>query len=225
MSGLLPALLPLIIGSAVVPIQLVITVLLLGGPGGRSVAAGWIAGMTTVRLAQGLLFGIVLGAAGVADDPGEASTVESVVLLVLALLFFLMAVKGWLKVPDEDAPPPAWMTRLEGVSSGRAFLLGAGVIALAVKSWVFTLGAIGAIEEAGVGGAAGVAWFVAFVVLAQILHLGLLGVAVALPDRADVVLGQFAGGLERHQRTIVIALGLIFGAWFLLKGLAGLGVL
>lgn len=225
MPALVLALLPMVIGSAIVPIQLVITVLLLRSPGGRGTAAAWIAGMTAVRLLQGLVLGVLLGAAedaaaGQGSDTG--SLVEVIVLLVLAALFYTMAAKAWLKAPDEDAPPPRWMTLLEGVGPGRAFLLGAGVLAIAAKSWVFTLGAIGVIEEAGLDPAGAVVAFLAFVLLAQGIHLALLAIAVAVPARADAVLGRFSTGLERHQRTIVVTLGLAFGSWFLLGALGPL---
>jgi hypothetical protein len=39
------------------------------------------------------------------------------------------------------------------------------------------------------------------------------------------VLDHVSGWLERNNRVIVIVLGLVFGAWFLLKALQGLGVL
>jgi hypothetical protein len=151
--------------------------------------------------------------------------VESVVLLVLAVLFFVMAGRKWLKTPEEDAPPPAWMARLDGITPVRAFVLGASVLALAAKSWVFTLGAIGAIEVADLGPGGAAMTFLAFVVLAQGLHLALLGVAAAMPDRADAVLGRFADGMERYNRPIVVGLGLAFGTWFLLQALSGLGVI
>jgi hypothetical protein len=224
MPDLLLILVPLIVGSAVVPVQLVATVLLLRSPAGRSGALAWVAGMTLVRLLQGALFGVVLGAADGAGATSETTALESGVLLVLAILFYVMAAKKALKAPDEDAPPPRWMSMLDGLTPARAFLLGAGALALAAKSWVFTLGAIGAIQAAGLGAAGGIASYVAFVVLAQGIHLALLAVAYAAPERSEVVVGRFADLLERYDRPLMIGLGIVFGTWFLLGGLSGLGV-
>ena len=55
------ALLPLVIGSAILPVQITVTVLLLRSSAGRIAAVAWVAGMTAVRLAQGVVFGLVLG--------------------------------------------------------------------------------------------------------------------------------------------------------------------
>jgi hypothetical protein len=47
----------------------------------------------------------------------------------------------------------------------------------------------------------------------------------AAPVRADAVLARFSDLLTRWNGPIVIVLGLLFGTWFLLKALNGLGVL
>ena len=71
MNGLWSSLIPLIVGSALVPIQIVITVLLLRSSAGRITAVAWVAGMTTVRLAQGVVFGLVLGSAIALANDGK----------------------------------------------------------------------------------------------------------------------------------------------------------
>jgi hypothetical protein len=38
------------------------------------------------------------------------------------------------------------------------------------------------------------------------------------------LLERVSDALERYNRPIMITLGLVFGLWFLVKGLAGLGV-
>ena len=104
-------LLPLALASAVVPVQITLTVLLLRS----SVATGaaWVGGMTATRLAQGVLFGVVFAGAGAAAPEGQSGPgpVVSGVLLVVAVLFLTKAVKELLGGggEDEDAPPPRWM--------------------------------------------------------------------------------------------------------------------
>ncbi len=226
MADLLVTLVPLAIASAVLPVQLAVTTLLLRAPAGRAAAVAWVAGMTAVRLLQGLLFGVVFGVAGgEAAAQGDPGPTAAAVQVILAILFYVVAAKSFLKVPDEDAPPPRWMTAIDGVRPGRAFLLGAGVVLISAKLWVFTLGAMGAIEEAALGAAGAVGAFLAFVVLAESIHLAILAVAFAAPSRADVLLARSSDLLARYSRPILIALGLVFGTWFLLKGLSGLGVI
>jgi hypothetical protein len=218
-------LLPLIVASALVPVQITLTVLLLRSSVGT--AAAWVGGMTATRLAQGVLFGVVLAEAGALsgsqDGPG---LVVSVVLLVIAVLFLTKSAKELLGGRgDDDAPPPAWMKLTESVTTGKAFLFGAGYVAVAAKLWVFTLGAIGAIDESGLGAAAGVAVFLLFVALAEGIPIAVVVYAALAPSSSRTVLDHVSGWLERNNRVIVIVLGLVFGAWFLLKALQGLGVL
>ena len=226
MPDLLVTLIPLGVGSAIVPIQIIITILLLRAPGGRPAAVAWVAGMTALRLAQGLVFGFILGRdAGAAQGDDGASLAASIVLLVLALVLYAAAARQILKEPDEDAPPPKWMAMFDGVTPVKAFALGMGLLAIGVKFWVFTLGAIAAIGAAALDPAGSIVAFLGFIALAESIHLTLLAFAFAAPTRADAALERFSDVLKRHNAQIIIALGLVFGTWFLLKALDGLGVL
>jgi hypothetical protein len=144
---------------------------------------------------------------------------------VLAILFYVVAAKLLLKHPDEDAPPPKWMAMLDGVTAGKAFLLGFGLLVIGAKYWVFTLGAIAAIGDAGLGPSGAIVAFLVFVALAESIHLTILGFAYAAPARSDAVLARFSDTLKRYNGPIVIVLGLVFGTWFLIKALNGLGIL
>ena len=78
MGELIISLLPLIIGSAVVPVQVIIDILLLKSPKqGLLKASAYVGGMTTLRLLQGLIFGLVLTnstAASTDEASGKSSS-------------------------------------------------------------------------------------------------------------------------------------------------------
>lgn len=220
-------LLPLVVASALVPVQITLTVLLLRSS--VRVAAAWVGGMTATRLVQGVLFGIVFAEAGAATPEGQSGPgpAVSAVLLVIAVLFLVKAAKELLggKADDDDAPPPSWMRLTASVTAGRAFLLGAGYVAVAAKLWVFTLGAIGAIDEAALGSAASVALFLLFVALAEAIPIAAVAYAALVPAASRAVLDRVSTWLERNTRVIVIVLGSVFGVWFLVKALQGFGVI
>jgi hypothetical protein len=222
-ADLLTTLLPLGIGTALVPIPLVVTVLLLRSPGGRGPAFAWVAGMMSVRLLQGLLFGIVF--AGALAVGGDRGPVVYGGLLVLAVVFLVAAARKAVDAPEDDAPPPRWLAMLDDVGAGRAYLLGFGMLAIGLKHWVFTLGAIAAILEADPGpvGAAGA--FLAFVLVAHALQIAMLVFAVLAPERADRTLASVTAVVGRHSRPVLVVVSLVFGLWFLAKGLSGLGVI
>lgn len=178
--------------------------------------------MTLVRLLQYAVFGLILEPAMDGAVSGT-SPVEGTLLLVVAVMLLVSAARKIARQPDEDAAPPRWMTMVDGISSGRAFLMGASLVALSPKLWAFTLGAIGAVLDAELDPAAGWAVFIIWVVAAEALHLLALLAAVVVPARADVLLARAGGALERHSREVMIGVGLVFGTWFLLKALAAFG--
>lgn len=226
MNPLWSSLLPLIVGSALVPIQIVITTLLLRSSAGKMTAVALVAGMTSVRLAQGLVFGLIVGQGAAGDEtsagPGNA---VSLLLLAIAILFYVAALKQLLGHPDDDAPPPRWMAMVDGITPGKAFLLGLGLMAISAKFWVFTLGAIAVIGDAGMDPTASIVAFLIFVALAESVMLALIVVAYLLPARSAVILDRVSALLQKYNRALVIGLGLVFGTWFLIKALDGLGVL
>lgn len=226
MTDLLVLLVPLVIGSAVLPFQITVTVLLLRSAAGRRTAIAWVAGMTAVRLAQGVLFGWIIqsavGRTRGSDGPGE---VESTILLIVAIVFYTTAIKKILDVPDEDAPPPRWMSLVESMRPGRAFALGLAAVGLSPKLWAMTLAALGAIAEAGFDDVATALWYIAFAVGAMSIHLVILGGTFVAPDRAARGLDWIGGALVRYDRPVMAGLGLIFGTIFMVIALRGLGVL
>jgi hypothetical protein len=224
-AGLWGSLLPLAIASAIVPVQLVITVLLLRSGHGRVVSLAWLAGMLSVRFGQGIVIGLILGPDVLDDGASGPGTALSLLLLLVAILFLVMAARKLAGGSDEDAPPPRWMAGVESATPGRAFLMGVGMLMIGAKFWVFTLGAISAIEAADIGQGGALLAYLVFVLLAMSVHLGIVGMAYAAPARADVVLTRFSGLLTRYDRPVTIALGTIFGIWFLVKALEGLGII
>ena len=224
MLDLWTTLVPLIIGSAVVPVQIVLTIMLLRTS--LRTAAAWVAGMAAVRLVQGILFGFVFTEIGATSaESGGQSLIASSLLLAFALLFYVTAIRQLFSPKDEDAPPPKWASKLGSMSSGPAFGFGAGYVAISPKFWVFTLGAIGAIDDAQLGASSAVLTFVAFVALALSINLAILGYAAVSPSGSAVALERFAAWLNGNNRVIKIVLGVVFGTWFLIKALSGFGIL
>ncbi|WP_165858018.1 GAP family protein [Corynebacterium alimapuense] len=219
-------LLPLMIGSAIVPIQIIITILLLKTPGGIRTAMAWVGGMTSVRLAQGVLFGLVFTASTQTESGNDGpGVVSSVLLLVVALLFFVTGAKQLLTHEDEDAPPPKWMSAVSSMTPKKAFLIGAGLLIIGAKFWVFTLSGISAISDAQLSLAAAAGVFLIFVVVSEIAHISVLAIATLMPKRSDVLLERMTTWLSANNRIIMIILGAVFGTWFMIKALTGLGVL
>jgi len=212
---------PFIIGSAVVPLQVMMIILLLNSPRqGLAKAICLVAGMTTIRFMQGVIFGLILS-----PEPGETSGKSSVVstlLLVLGILLLITAYKQWRSEDDPDGPPPKWMVMLDTLTPLKAFGMGASLVLISGKFWVFTLSAIGVIEEAQLGQPSSTLAFLFFILLAQSLLLLAIVVRATIPGQSKSILEAISAWLTRYNRPIVIVVSLVFGLLFFIQGVSGL---
>ncbi len=150
MGEVIIRLMPFIIGSAVVPLQIMMVILLLSSRNrGLAKAIFLVAGMTVIRLLQGVVFGLIFSPS--AGEANGKSSLVSTLLLVLGIFLLITAYKQWRGEDDPDGPPPKWMTMLDSMTPLKAFGAGAGLVLISGKFWVFTLSAIGVIEEAQLG--------------------------------------------------------------------------
>jgi len=221
MSDILVSLIPYILGSAIVPVPIIFTILLLKNPAqGLLKAVAFLGGITTMRLLQGVLFGLVLDRPS--GDAGEKGAVASTLMMVLGILLLINAVKKIRKQEDPDDPPPGWMTMIDNMTVFKAFQAGFGLLLISAKMWVFTLGALSTIGEAELGQPGGPLVFVLFVLLAQSLLLLPILIRILIPGQSMVILQGAADWLSRNNRVIMIAVSLVFGALFLYQGVSGL---
>jgi len=215
------SLLPLIIASALVPFQLMITVLLLRSS--FKCAAAWVSGITFARLAQGLVL-VLAVVSGVAETSSDGPPRWlSILFLMLAAVFYVAAVQQLFRPSAIQSTTPGWLKRVDTVSATTAFWSGAAYLTLSVKSTVLNLAGLGVILKAGSRGPALLWEVLAFIALAEVGHLAILAMARLSPDRSEARLVHLNGWLQRHARVIVIVIGFVFGSWFLKTALEGLG--
>ncbi len=222
MFALWSELTPLILVSAALPLQTVVTLALVRSS--LRAAYAWVAGMVMVRMLQGLLFGVVL-APGEADLNSEPRYFLGALLLVLSLLLYAKALRTAFGAEDEDAPPPEWLSKAGTMSPLAAFGAGAGFMTLSVKFLVFTLAAISAITYAHIGTKLSLLTFLLFVLLAHTAPFGILALATSSSARSTAILQALRSWLTSNSRIITIIFAVIFGTWFLLKALTRLGVI
>ncbi|MBK8047518.1 MAG: GAP family protein [Anaerolineales bacterium] len=215
-------LLPLIIGAALLPVWIIMTLFLLRTEHGVRKALAFVVGAIAVRLVQGILFGYVFGASATAEGEEGSSLIVATLLLVVGILLLVSAFKSWRKEEDPDAPPPKWMARFDQLSTLHALGMGALLMAVSIKQWVFTLSAIAVIEEAQLMGAAAIATYLGFVLAAQSLMVAPIIFCMVAPTKSASALDTLQGWLERNNRTILLWVSLIFGLWSSWKGIAGL---
>lgn len=222
MGGAFAELVPFIVGGGIVPIHVILVLMLLRGEGGPGRAIAFVSGAILVRLAQGAVFGLVFSSASDAGGDERSGTIKATLLLVLGVLLLITAVKKLRKEDDPDEPPPKWMATVASAGTPKAFIFGLLSIAIAAKQWVFTLGAIGAIQDAGVDRTEGILLFLLFTVLASSLLLAPIIFRIVAPRRSTHVLAAAGDWLERHNGTIVLVVSVVFGVFFLARGVTAL---
>jgi hypothetical protein len=221
MGSILISLLPYIIGSALVPLQIMIALLLLKSPDrGLLKASAYVAGMTTTRLLQGAVFSFVFAEAALPES-GKRPVV-STLLLVLGILLLTTAYKKLQGGDDPDAPPPKWLMLLDQATPLKALGIGLGLPLVAAKLWVFTLSALATISAAQLGQPSSTIAFFLFILFAESLLILPIIFRIVMPVRSKTTLAQFSAWLNQNNRAIVIVVSFVFGGWFLYSGIDGL---
>jgi hypothetical protein len=219
MSSVWSELLPLALASMVVPVQWTLTILIVRASRLRALA--FVIGNVSVRLVQGVLFFLVIPEPG--DGGSEPSAGVAWLLLIVGTLLLVKAVRSLLTgAPDEDAPPPHWIESAATMSAGRAYLVGAGLLAIGAKFWVFTMSAVAVLDAADLPTSTVVLSYVAFALLAVLPALSVIAVTAVVPARSAALLDSVSGWLTRNTSRIVIGICLVVGVWFVAKALTQL---
>jgi hypothetical protein len=238
--SVLISLVPLIIGSIAMPTWVLLVVMLLTQSNRRVEAMAFVGGVTLIRLAQGVVFGLIVNAYAVPASSRGNGTVDIVVSALLAaggVLLWAAALQQWLASKSSSAaaapspeqfnalegsgtlrgePEPRWRTLVRHITPARALLLGAGLVTSSPRAWLFTLGAMGVIAQANLRPSSSVAAYLFYVLGADLLIV--TPILVSSSAWFDAV----ARWLELNNRTLVITVSLIVGSIFLWRGGIGL---
>jgi hypothetical protein len=218
MGSVLIELLPLIIGSMLMPTWILLVLSLLQSRHGRMGAIAFVGGVTAVRLLQILFFSFCISVAGVLHRPGKTQTIVSTLLVVAGILLWATALKQLFARDTSETLMAKWMSVISALSPVRAFGLGSLLVATSMRAWLFMLAAIGIIEQARISLIQSVIAFLFYIVgAALLLIVPILGTLWA-PARFDAL----AAWLQSRDRAITIAVSLVIGGFFLWLGASGL---
>ncbi|MFZ4584174.1 MAG: GAP family protein [Acidimicrobiia bacterium] len=206
--------LPLALGAAVSPTMLAVVLLLLAARDhGRRLALAFAVG-AVIPLAA-----ITVGAMTVwraaANKAEHPSAVSAGVDLAFGLVLLLLGLHMMFTKPSQQSHEP----REFGVKT--AFLFGLAIMATNFSSLILDLPALKEVvgARASFGSkATATAIILGFTMLPAI---GPILFAYAAPATADRIFGRLRDAVTRHQRTIGVALALIFGVYLCVKGARG----
>src|SRR6476620_11117933 len=93
-GSVLVQLIPLVIGSVMMPTWILLVLLLLREGHGPAEAIAFVTGINVVKLLQGLIFGAIFGAYDVGRRRSETETIIiSTLLIIVGLLMWVAALK------------------------------------------------------------------------------------------------------------------------------------
>lgn len=220
MNDVLTEVLPLAVAGSISPLTATVGILILTAKR-RPLAktAAYLLGNVTVLA--------VVGAASftlfsqVVPKHAAPSETDTVIDLFVGLLLLYLVIRSALKSPTTDAPP-SWLRGFDTMSLSRAFLLGMGILVMNASTLVLYIPAVRAIAGGHLnpGETVGLLALTVAIVMSWLLIPFLL--AIVMPQRSARLLRGLNAWIGRHSRTISSLLLLVFGVYFLLKGLTEL---
>jgi cadmium resistance protein CadD (predicted permease) len=227
MTNLMLALLPLTIAAALQPLQVFAMISLMKGR--RSVANGlaYISGMTAFRLALGALFWVLLSSVeeAIESGGGKFGLVVGIVLVVLGVALLFYGLRYGISANEGEETAPTWLKKLGDASPAKAGLIGIAMLALDPKDWLVDLAAVDMVAAADLSGLASLLAYLWYALLSMTLVFIPLILVLVAPQKGTESLDSLNAWLERYARTIVIAVAVLLGGYFLFTGLEMLGVI
>ncbi len=217
MGSVLISLTPLVVGSILTPTWIILVFVMLGSGDGLVEAVAFVAGVTMVRLLQGVLFGAIVSVYEVAGGTTVPDSFISILLLVTGMLLWAVALKQLSAKEDLQTHVPRWQTFIHALTPAKALAAGALLVVTSSRAWLFTLAAIGVITQATLGPAQSIVAFLLYILGADLLIVAPIVVSMSSSARFEAA----ALWLQDHNRTMVIAVSFLIGSVFIWRGAVG----
>jgi hypothetical protein len=224
MSDMWLDLLPILLALLISPARTLALILLLHSPRHAVTAGGYVVGMVTAMLAQGIVLAAGFALIGLTSDErsGDLKVVVGVLFVVAGIIMLVGASRFVFAAEDDDGPPPGWLEKLEHITPRQAATTGFGWLMVSPKQWVFVLTAIAVIFAADLPPAGSLVNYVVFALLVQGAYLIIIAVYLLAPQRSARILDGVFAWLKLNLRAVAITVFAGFGLIFLVKGLSAL---
>lgn len=209
---------------AITPGRLIALILLLHTRQAVLTSLTFVGGMITNLLIEGLAFALIFSLTGIFAVEGAEGppTIIAILFVVIGILMLVGAAKVIFQAEDEDKAPPKWLAEIEAFTPGKAYKLGLSWLFISPKQWVFTLSAVAVIFAANLDPLTSLANYLLFILIALFLFFLLILVYVILGERSQAFMDGLFKWLKKNAQTILIVVFIVFGLYFLIKGIVGL---
>jgi hypothetical protein len=224
MTDLWLDLLPIAVAIAITPGRLIALILLFHTKQAILSSLSFVGGMVTNMLIEGLAFALIFSITGVfaVEEGVGPPTILAVLFMVIGVLMLVGAAKVIFQEEDEDKAPPKWLAEIESFTPGKAYKFGLGWLFISPKQWIFTLTAVGVIFAANLEPLISFVNYLFFILIALTLFFLLILIYIVLGERSQSFMDSLFKWLKKNAQTILIVVFVVFGLYFLIKGLTGL---
>jgi hypothetical protein len=219
LSSFLSQLVLLAVGGSIAPPLLLLTILFLGSHRPLPNATGLALGYFTTCAAMGIAGLAFFGEA--AETGGAAAAIIRVISVAVGSLLIIVGLRSLLNAPDPDAQPPRWMDSVRSISPIKAFGFGMALFPLQLKNLAIFVVCVNLIATDSLSTSGSAVALALVLVIFAVPVLALIGLYAVVPQRASKVLVTLRVWMEKNNRVITVVLCLVFGAYFLLRGLLG----
>jgi threonine/homoserine/homoserine lactone efflux protein len=212
---------PAALAVALSPFPIIAIVIVLSTPRARTTgplfALGWVLGLVAVSTVVVLLLGNV-------DKDSDASTLVSVLRILLGAALLTMAAQQWFKRPRKGEEPeqPPWMAKVGRATPRRTLVLGLALAGANPKNLALTLAASASISRAGLDPTGTVIALAVFVAIGSFTVLGAVIYYLLAGERATAPLEKVEQFMLRHNNVIMMIILLALGVTILSEGIVGL---
>ena len=216
MSNPLPGLIILAIGGSVAPPLLLLTIMFLGSqrplPNAGALALGYLTTCAVMGISGLTLFG---------GAESTVTTVGRVISATVGALLIVVGLRSLLDSPDPEASPPRWMESIHAMSPPRAVGFGMALFPLQIKNLAIFVTCLNLIIASSLSPQGSILALMLVLVVFLTPVLALIGLYSAVPRRASSMLGSLQTWMGNNNRAITVVICLVFGAFFLVRGLLG----
>ncbi len=224
MSDLWLSLIPIAVAMAITPGRHLALILLLHTRQAVLTSIAFISGMATNMLIEGLAFALIFSITGIFDFEGGDGppAIISVLFLVIGILMLVGAAKVLFYSEDEDKAPPNWLAEIDSFTPSKAYKLGLSWLFISPKQWVFSLSAVSVIFAASLQPLASLLNYLVFILIVLSLFFLLLLIYILLGEHSQAFMDLLSKWLKKNAMTILVVVFIVFGLYFLIKGITGL---
>jgi Sap, sulfolipid-1-addressing protein len=213
MSALLAQIVPLALGAAISPVVFLLQLTTLTGPRPLARGSALAVGAATELIVVSTI-GVLVGDTGLSTR----DTLQAAINTAFGALLVAIGLRALVRPPKPKKPKAdARQTSLRG-----SFLAGVGGMASNVTTFALYIPALALIAGSGLPlRQQGIAAAIILVITLVVAWVPLV-LAVVVPGASSRLLPWLGSWMTRNNRWIQVALGLGFGVWLLVKGVAAL---